>query len=205
MLDAVVVVRTDTGHGSGVLVSPLGHLATAAHVVEGHDTVEVVLRGGLVLEAAVQRLDTAFDVALLDLPGERWPCRPLSSADTPVGRPVFTVGTPMSEDLGWSISQGIVSGRPAPLGQEVLQTDAVINPGHSGGPLLDAQGAVAAVISFKVVRSEVEGLGFAVPADVWTQRLGVRVGGGASTPPLAEVQTAWPFEDLGAVRQGGGE
>jgi S1-C subfamily serine protease len=167
---AVLSVRTPRGSGAAVLISPDGTALTAAHVVEGQDTVEVRFPSGLQLEAAVSRVDPALDVALLDLPGKGHPCLRLAAARAGTGADVFAIGSPLGEALAWSVSKGVASGYPSPdqagLPQgALLQTDASINPGNSGGPLLSAQGEVLAVVSWKATGAAVEGVGFGVPVD----------------------------------------
>ncbi len=200
LLDAVVILKTPGGHGSGVIVSTQGHLATAAHVVGDEAEVEVLLHGGLALNAKVVRVDRAHDVAVLSLPGLGWACRPLSAQGIRIGDEVYTMGAPLSTALGWSLSRGIVSGRPSPLGQDVYQTDAVVNPGNSGGPLLDKDGGIAGLVSFKAQGHAVEGLAFAVPMDTWFARLGIETG----TPPsedsiLEGPRYAFPLVDIGVL------
>lgn len=177
-LGAVLPVHVDGGVGAGVLISSEGWVLTAAHVVEGSSQVMVALgEGGMRLPAQVSRVQPAADVALLKIPGSGYPCLPLSTAATaPVGTPVFAAGAPMGQALGVSVTQGIVSGWRRWQDGALLQTDASLSPGHSGGPLLGPDGTVLAVISFKLVADGVEGMGFGVPSAEALRALSVELG-----------------------------
>lgn len=177
-LGAVLPVHVDGGVGAGVLISSEGWVLTAAHVVEGSSQVMVALgEGGMRLPAQVSRVQPAADVALLKIPGSGYPCLPLSTAVTaPVGTPVFAAGAPMGQALGVSVTQGIVSGWRRWQDGALLQTDASLSPGHSGGPLLGPDGTVLAVISFKLVAEGVEGMGFGVPSAEALRALSVELG-----------------------------
>jgi len=166
VLGATVVVRTPDGVGSAVSVSPDGYLLTAAHVVSGFEKkgVTVIPRGGKQLKARVVRYDEATDVALLKI--ESGPavaaCLALSQTAAKAGEDVYVVGAPAGEELSFSMSRGILSGKRRLHGNEYLQTDASINPGNSGGPLLNSTAGVLGIVSWKMSGQALEGLGFAV-------------------------------------------
>lgn len=166
VLDATAVVRTKAGIGSAVSVSPDGYYLTAAHVVAGSEkgTVTLVPRGGSEHEAEVVRYDQASDVALLRLksPQARTACLSLGQGDPKAGEDVYVIGAPAGEELSFSMSRGIVSGKRTISGKAYLQTDASINPGNSGGPLLDGSAEIVGIVSWKMSGSALEGLGFAV-------------------------------------------
>jgi len=166
VLGATVVVRTPDGVGSAVSVSPDGYLLTAAHVVSGYEKkgVTVVPRGGKELRAHVVRYDENSDVALLKLEAgpEVAACLALSSTAAKAGEDVYVVGAPAGEELSFSMSRGILSGKRRLHGNDYLQTDASINPGNSGGPLLNASAGVLGIVSWKMSGQALEGLGFAV-------------------------------------------
>jgi hypothetical protein len=92
------------------------------------------------------------------------------------GAEVYAAGAPESLDLAFSLTRGIVSGFPVIDGRRRLQTDASVNPGNSGGPLADANGAVVGVVSSKIMGAKVEGLAFAVPIADALSALGLRLG-----------------------------
>jgi|GEM_PF-848909 len=170
VLGATVVVRTPDGVGSAVSVSPDGYLLTAAHVVSGYEKkgVTVVPRGGKELRATVVRYDESSDVALLKLDAGGptvAACLALSQTAAKAGEEVYVVGAPAGEELSFSMSRGILSGRRHLYGNEYLQTDASINPGNSGGPLLSETAGVLGIVSWKMSGQALEGLGFAVEID----------------------------------------
>lgn len=190
---AVVVVRTESsapapkggwtsaeGLGSGVLVSTDGKVMTAAHVVQTADTIEVLFSDGQRSPARVVSSLVRADVALLQLdklPHGIAPARLGDSTQTHVGDPVFVVGAPYA--LYHSLTSGHLSARRTVAGSftggvpiQLLQTDAAINSGNSGGPLFDMAGQVVGIVSHIHTQSGgFEGLGFAVAANVARQAL----------------------------------
>lgn len=167
---AVFTVKSGGVHGTGFFISPDGHALTAAHVVSGLDKVIVRLAHGLELEAAVIRLDLRHDVAVLKVAGSGFPSL-APAGDTPAsGAEIYAIGTPLALELHNSVSRGVVSGLRTLEGIEAVQTDASINPGSSGGPLLNTDGAVVGIISSKMAGLGLEGLAFAVPIEL-TKRI----------------------------------
>jgi S1-C subfamily serine protease len=171
---AVLHLRTlargrHAGAGSGFLCGPDGLALTNHHVIAGADAVEATLHDGRSLVVDVVGSDPATDLALLRLP-ERPDIEPLWLGDSSalrVGDVAIAVGCP--HNLAHSVSTGILSGLGRSLQtqrgrtiEDVIQTDAPLNPGNSGGPLLDADGhaiGVATAIFFPA-----QGLCFAVPS-----------------------------------------
>jgi serine protease Do len=155
--------------GTGFIVDPSGLIVTNRHVVESADTVTVTLQDNTVLEAAVVGVSPC-DLALLKVNSER-PLPVLKFADSDavrVGDPVFAIGNALG--LGSSVSVGIVSAlhRNIQLGpfDDFIQTDAPINHGNSGGPLLNRKGEVIGVNSVALnVGYATTGLGFAFPSN----------------------------------------
>lgn len=179
VLKSTVVVKAGDGIGSAVIVSPDGFLLTAAHVVTGSEKKEValVLRGGKKLKARVVRLDKNRDVALLQALGSvpADACLSLRAGEAHPGEDVYVIGAPGGEDLSFSMSRGILSGKRRLYGNNYLQTDASINPGNSGGPLLDHRGLVLGVVSWKLSGQALEGLGFAVQIESALEALSLSV------------------------------
>ncbi len=163
---SVLAVQTAKGFGSAVVVTPNGQALTAAHVVADEGTVTVRTVGGLELEAEVVWTDKENDLAVIDVAGKGHACLPLGGERLVTGADVFAIGSPADQALAFSVSKGVTSGYPTLEGRTYLQTDASLNPGNSGGPLLGTDAHVAAVVSWKVAGKEYEGLGFGVPADV---------------------------------------
>lgn len=163
LTQAVVGLRSGTILGSGVIISTDGYVLTAAHVVEGRETAIVSLSGGLSLDARVVRIDIATDVALLKLPGRGFQCAPFAPEPAAVGTDLFAVGTPLNPKLANSITRGIVSGIRTIDNHRLIQTDASVSPGNSGGPLFDANGRIQALVQFKEAGTAIEGIAFGVP------------------------------------------
>jgi S1-C subfamily serine protease len=140
-----VTVRTASGHGSGFLLSPAGHVLTNAHVVAGSRSVVVVF-DEQEIDATVVRTDARRDVALVQLSAEP-PAAPLEiSRSTPrEGDTLYAMGTPLDESLSHTVTRGILSARRTLAERPFYQTDAAINPGNSGGPVFDEHGDVVAI------------------------------------------------------------
>lgn len=175
------------GVGSGMLVSALGQVLTNEHVIAEATKVQVELSTRELLDARIIHADPLLDLALLELRGAEVPLEPVTFSDrepTP-GEWVMAVGQPFG--LGHTVTVGVISGlrrdhddlgRPPGLDPRgiwsFIQTDASINVGNSGGPLVDADGKVVGIAT--AVRSDGQGLAFAIPApmarrfleEVWT-------------------------------------
>jgi hypothetical protein len=165
-----VEIRTPDGTGAGALVSPDGFVLTAAHVVGDDPLVSVAWSGG-VEPGRVVRRDTVSDLALIRLDGSHYPCFAASDLLPPVGGEVLVIGSPAGE-LTSSVSKGIVSGVRSIGGIPLVQTDAEVNPGNSGGPLVH-DGQVVGIVSFELVGDGYAGLGFAVATATVPTTLGV--------------------------------
>jgi len=177
VLQGVVVLKAGRTLSSGFLVSSDGYILTAAHAVSGLKTLLVTLRSGLQLEATVVRTDELQDLALLKVAGHGHPCLTLKlDGPAPVGNELYAVGAPASEELSFSVTKGIVSGYRVREQDQArfIQTDASLNPGNSGGPLLDQAGRVIGIADWKVDLPGFEGLSFGVPMEVVGQRLGIK-------------------------------
>jgi putative serine protease PepD len=171
---SVVLIDAGDRTGSGFLVDGAGHVVTNAHVVGDRTSVDVDL-GGRRVHAVVRGVEPSVDVAVLTLEGSQGDVPPLrfgDSATVRIGDPVVAIGSPFG--LNGSLSSGIVSGLrrqiDSPNGfaiQGVIQTDAALNPGNSGGPLLDMDGRVIGMATQIATDSGTnEGIGFAVPSAV---------------------------------------
>jgi serine protease Do len=158
--------------GSGFIITEDGYILTNNHVVEGATKLEVTLDTGEKFEADVIGTDPMIDLGLIkiDPKGKKLPTIPLGDSDSlKVGQWVMAVGNPLA--LERTVTVGVVSGkkRQVPIGDTIpalanfIQTDAAINFGNSGGPLLDSQGRVVG-INTAIFRGELaEGIGFAIP------------------------------------------
>jgi len=158
--------------GSGVIVSPDGYILTANHVVDGADKVKVALASGeKEFDAKVIGTDPATDTAVLKVDGKNLPAITIADSDKlEVGDAVLAIGNPFG--VGQTVTGGIVSA----LGrggfninnyENFIQTDAAINVGNSGGPLVDAEGRLVGINTWIISRSGgSQGLGFAVPINM---------------------------------------
>ena len=173
---AVVRIETDAGSGSGFVISPDGFVVTAAHVIQGAETVSVAFPDGSTSKGAVLRVNGPSDLALIQLERGGVACLGLVEDRAVEGSDVFVIGSPLGEALSHSVSKGIVSGYRQTDQAVVMQTDASINPGNSGGVALGAKGQALGVISFKTVGEGLEGLGFAVAAESVLSNLHLQVG-----------------------------
>lgn len=158
------------GMGSGFIVSPDGFIVTNAHVVDGAAEVTVKLTDRREFTAKVIGADKRTDIALIKIDAKNLPALDINgSPDVRRGEWVIAIGAPFGFEN--SVSAGVVSGvhRALPNGQMVpfIQTDVAVNPGNSGGPLLNSKGQVVGVNSQIYSRSGgYMGLSFAIPTDV---------------------------------------
>ncbi|HEU4976651.1 MAG TPA: trypsin-like peptidase domain-containing protein [Baekduia sp.] len=177
-----------TATGTGFVVDGQGHIVTAAHVVDNASKVTVRFQDGTTRTATVLGSDDATDLAVLDVDSSGLTLHPLklgSTTSLQVGDPVAAIGDPF--DYARSLSTGIVSGLDrtiqAPNGFTVahaVQTDAALNPGNSGGPVLAADGTVVGVVDQIATNGQSEqssGVGFAVPSDIVSAELSDLIAG----------------------------
>jgi serine protease Do len=160
--------------GSGVLISPDGKVATAAHVVQTLENITVEFLGEEPVPARVIASEQWADTSILQVsvvPRDATVSQLADSDPVVVGDPVFLVGAPYG--LSYSLSQGVVSARWAPNTvtrdfplAEFFQTDAVINTGNSGGPMFTRSGDLIGIVSHNITKSGgSEGLGFVVTSN----------------------------------------
>lgn len=137
---AVATIDNGLGHGSGVYITP-SLLLTNYHVVEGHDTVLVRDLGGGWQRGEVLRRDRRRDVALVQTAASGHPFLPIRTEPLALTEGVFAIGTPRLRGLAGTVTKGAVSGFPRNnAGLSDIQADVAVNPGNSGGALVDAWG-----------------------------------------------------------------
>ena len=170
--------------GSGFVYSKdskYGYILTNSHVVSGATTVQGVLSNNNTVELKVLGTDSYTDLAVLrmDAKDVLGVASIGKSSNVKVGNTVFTVGSPMGSNYSGTVTKGILSGKDRLIETssstdsyttesyivKVMQTDAAISPGNSGGPLVDLAGDVIGINSLKLVDSSVEGMGFAIPIE----------------------------------------
>ena len=161
------------GSGSGAVISPDGYIITNHHVIEGNTSLEVIFSDGTQRPAELVGDDPLMDLALVKVSGPIDAYLPIGDSDAlRQGETVIAIGSPLGEFKN-SVTVGVISalnrnlGEGAPEG--LIQTDAAINRGNSGGPLLNMRGEIIGINTL-VVRGDptasVEGLGFAIPSNI---------------------------------------
>jgi Do/DeqQ family serine protease len=197
-------VQRREGLGSGVIVSDQGFILTNHHVVESVDQIEVALADSRKVAARVVGTDPETDLAVLKIDLPRLPTITFGKSDeVRVGDVVLAIGNPFG--VGQTVTLGIVSALGRPLGittfESFIQTDATIQPGNSGGALVDTSGNLIGIntaIYSQSPRGESMGIGFAIPVSIARQvmeqiirdgsvtRGWIGVGGRAITRELSE-------------------
>lgn len=183
--DATVTIQnyqknTLASSGSGFVYKKddnYGYILTNYHVVDGSEKLIVTLSNDDQVEATVLGGDEYLDLAVVRIPVKNVTQVATigTSEKSNVGDTVFTVGSPVGYEYRGSVTKGILSGKNRMVTvsinsssdwvMNVLQIDATINPGNSGGPLLNVNGEVIGINSLKLVKDEVEGMGFAIPIE----------------------------------------
>ncbi len=183
VLDSVVEITTEMvtyntfmgqyvteGAGSGVIVSADGYIVTNAHVIDGASGITVTLSDKTEYSAELIASDSRTDLAVIKISAQALPSAVFgSSADLCVGEPVIAIGNPLGE-LGGTVTSGIISALDRQItidGQSMtlLQTDASVSPGNSGGGLFNSRGELIGIVNAKSSGENAEGLGFAIPSD----------------------------------------
>ena len=180
-MKSVVIVYAQSQEGSstgtGAIITADGYIITNYHVVEGCSSIQVMLKDSEQYTAArLVGYKVHDDVAVLKI--EQTNLRPITFATSKncrVGERVFAIGCPNGVDYAWSVTQGIISSPRRQLKiydtttgtlekkMLVMQTDVAVNPGNSGGPLINASGQMVGIITMKLTDSS--GMGFALPSD----------------------------------------
>lgn len=161
----------EDGAGSGVVISEEGYIVTNHHVIEGASSIQVRTTDGTIYEAQLVGTDAATDIAVLwvNAPDGLVSATLGCSADLVVGESVFAIGNPLGS-LGGTVTDGIISATARSITVDsmpmtLLQTNAAVNPGNSGGGLFNMAGELIGVVNAKASEDNVEGLGFAIPVD----------------------------------------
>lgn len=164
--------QTGTGSGSGVVISADGYILTCHHVIEDATEIKVTLNSGKKYEATLVGSDADSDLAVIKIePTEKLTYAEQGcSADLLVGEQVVAIGNPLGK-LGGTVTDGIISATERNvqvsdgLTMTLLQTNAAINSGNSGGGLFNLDGKLIGVVNAKYAAEGVEGLAFAIPID----------------------------------------
>ncbi len=156
--------------GSGVIISEDGYIVTNNHVIENGQNPTVIMRDGTQYPAEIIGSDDVIDIAVLKIDAKGLtPATFGSSDDVKLGETAVVIGNPLGK-FGNSVTSGVISGldREITIDDEtmiLMQTDAAVNPGNSGGGMFNDRGELIGVIVAKSGGTNVEGLGFAIPID----------------------------------------
>ena len=161
--NSVFVIYSGSSMGSGFAIGE-NCIITNAHVISNRNDVKIASYSGNIQKGFIVSMDETIDIAVIGVSGASF--SPLKTADldaVSVGDDVYAIGAPNS--LAFTLTKGVVSSKERLVRrQRYIQTDAAINAGNSGGPLLNDAGEVVGVNSYKM--SDAEGLGLAIPIDV---------------------------------------
>ena len=206
-LPNIVQIIAGSGAGTGFIINEDGLTVTNRHVVQGNNRVTVRLATGERHQGIVTRRHSMLDLAYVNIDSQRR-FKPIAIGDSNrirVGEDVIAIGFPLDQSLGLdpTVSVGIISAKR----NNLLQTDASLNPGNSGGPLLDMFGQAVGVVVSRMVSTDegrpVFGIGFAIPINAVHSGLGgqgSRAGRELPTPTLAPLSTIAPPPDIEATK-----
>ena len=174
--DATPQSREQKGSGSGVIIREDGYIVTNNHVVDGATKISVTLNNNQQYDAVVVGTDPATDVAIIKIEADGLPTIEMGDSDAlRLGEWVLAIGSPLSYNLRSTITAGIVSakGRSMPDNsgefkiESFIQTDAAVNPGNSGGALVNKEGQLVGINTAIISQSgSYEGYSFAVPVNI---------------------------------------
>ena len=199
-----------SGAGSGVIVSSDGNILTCAHVVDGATNIKVQLNGSdTEYTATVVGLDSVSDVAMLKIDAGDTTLTPAVIGDSDklvVGEEVVAVGNPLGT-LGGTVTNGIISALNRQITVEgnemtLIQTNAAVSPGNSGGGLFNANGELVGIVNAKSGDSEAEGLGFAIPINTATDVAKQLVENGYVPRPVLGIQVLAINDEQTAMQYG---
>lgn len=219
--DAVVLIQSYNGNsligsGTGFVYkkdNKHGYIITNHHVIEKSTSIKVLSINGEVSEATLLGSDAYADIAVLSI-DQKDVLKVVEIGDSTklkLGDTLFTVGSPLGAEYIGTVTKGILSGKDRtvsvtmPHGKfmmDVLQTDAAINPGNSGGPLVNINGEVIGVNSLKLVKDEIEGMGFAIPIEIVMSAVGSLEKGEEIKRPLLGVEMYDAKETYALYRRG---
>lgn len=173
---STVTISSDNGFGSGFIISEDGFVVSNYHVIADTGDYKIRFADGVEKPFEVVRVSKIYDLALLKV--DTTGLNPLKvSRDTTIelASDIYAIGTSSAEDLGQTITRGIVSAMRRKMDSELIQTDASVNGGNSGGPLVNKDGEVVGVVTSKLFGFSVDGVAFGIPAYEIYNRLNIDV------------------------------
>lgn len=207
--DSVVMIRNYNNNkvsstGSGFIYKTdkeYAYIMTNHHVIDGGNKWTVILSNDDEIEGTVLGSDEYLDLAVVRVKkGDNMPVIVMGdTTQSKLGDIVFTIGAPVGYEYRGTVTNGIISGlnrlvevsvknnNADDFVMEVIQTNAAVNPGNSGGPLLNAKGEVIGVISMKLVEDSIEGMGFAIPIDYAMSHVDILESGKKIDRPLLGI------------------
>jgi serine protease Do len=188
--ESVATVISKDSHGSACVISEDGYLLTNYHVVGQNEKVRVKFMDNTESEATVIRKHPDCDLALIKVERTGLKFLTPSANKSNLGDVVYIIGTPADTLLSQSVSKGVLSGQRDFDGAEYLQTDAKVNPGNSGGALINSKGELIGVVSSKYIGFGIEGIGFAVPISKLEEKL--KVSSQKSSAPVVPASEPSP-------------
>lgn len=170
MVQGYFGAQQSSSSGSGIIIDASGNIVTNYHVIEGASEIKVKLNTGNEYDAKVIGGDEKTDIAVIKIDSkEELNVATIGNSDeVEVGALAVAIGNPLASELFGTVTAGVISGvnRTMTVGQRdmnLIQTDAAISPGNSGGALINKYGEVIGINSVKLVDDAAEGLGFAIP------------------------------------------
>lgn len=168
-LEAIVTIKTNVGSGTGFIITNEGYVVTNAHVLEYAKYADAITSDSERKTMSLIGYDNKLDLALLKISGEYNPLEFEDSDNVKVGEKVIAIGNP--EGLSFSVTEGIVSGinrKSSYNDADYIQTDAALNPGNSGGPLINTEGKVIGINSMKY---NGDNIGFALESNLVVNKI----------------------------------
>ena len=193
--------------GSGVVMTEDGYIITNAHVIAGTQQAQVVFQDNTVMEAALVGAHADYDLAVLKVDGANLPCAQFaSSADLRVGDAVVALGNPLGSRLRGTMTEGIVSAIDRSVDMDgvtmsLIQTTAALNPGNSGGALINDRGQVVGITTMKMMSryNTIEGLGFAVPTRLAKAVVDQLIATGEAKTPALGIIVVFDYDKYGGL------
>lgn len=174
-MDSTVIVMCGSSAGSGIIIREDGYILTNRHVITDDSPLSIITRDAKTYSAALIGYSERMDIAVLKIEASSLPTASFASSDSlRYGERVYAIGAPTGADFGWSVTHGIIScpkrvvevyNDDGKLEKKMtlIQTDAAVNHGNSGGPLVNIRGEVIGIVTLR--HSKGTGMGFALPAD----------------------------------------
>lgn len=174
-IKSTVTIISKSKFGSGFFVSSNGYILTNYHVIADTADLKVGFADGTKLPAKVVSVSKIADVAVIKVEkGEYLPFKLVNAKNYKLGKDIFVIGTPSAQDLSQTVSKGIISAvRNVEGGMKLIQTDAAINKGNSGGPMIDKEGNLIGIVNSKLIGEGIEGVAFSIPSAVFFKYLNI--------------------------------